>query len=301
MSNPIAIEKSRDGKRRAVERLYAYLTLHEATATADGDLAERFHLPKQDVRNLRYDLVEIGSLRTVRQAAGKQGSKVVWTLVEPENVTKARLEAKWRRDDARTAELLRQPNASKASHRRDRGGNGPDLGGATPDHPVVPDALVASSGPEASKPLAQPLTGARYDEPRAMIEAARQYHDVNKQLDAKVKELEALGMTVDRTALAKAIKAPHDHVLLVVSKVLPYVEGLERANERLTQQNTDLREKAARVTEAERDNGRLSDQNRRLVSEIQALRATAHNNGRSAEPAPKGDAPSATPVGSRRD
>jgi hypothetical protein len=302
MSNPVAIEASRNGKRRAIEKVYEYMTLHEGKATSDGDLAERFRIPKQDIRNLRYDLVEIGSLKltTVLTSGsrGIAGKKIEWTLIEPLNVSKARLEAKWRKDDQHTADLLRKPNPSKAGRRKRAPGEGwtngaqATLGDATPDHPVVPDQLVASAGPEASKPLAQSLASARYDEPRALVEAARQYATVNKQLDDKVKELEALGMNVDRSQLAKAIKAPHDHQLLVVSKVMPYIEGLERRVERLEAQNVDLREKAGRTAEVEQINTRLSEQNRRLVSELQGYRT----NGKAAPaPAPKGDAPQ--PVG----
>lgn len=297
MSNPFATEKAREGKRHAVEKIYGYMTLHEPTATTDGDLAERFRIPKQDVRNTRFDLIEVGSLKVATVIAqgsrGVAGRKIEWTLVEPINVTKARLEAKWRKDDERTSALMHAPNKAKAANRRDRGGTpAADLGGATPSHPIVPDELVASAGPEPSKPLAQPLAGAKHDEPRALVEAARQYAAVNRQLDDKVKELEALGVSVDRAQLAKAIKAPHDHVLLVVSKVMPYIEGLERTNERLIQQNENLREKASRTTEVEANNVRLSEQNRRLVSELQTYRAQGHVNGKAPEAAaPKADAP----------
>jgi hypothetical protein len=278
------------------------MTLHEPTVTTDPELAERFRIPKQDVQNARYDLVEIGSLKTARipsHGPGRKPPKTEWTLETPLEVTKARMEAKWRKDDQRTADLMHAPSPQKGRKRREPGEgwtNGTQamaLGNATPDHPVVPDVLVASAGPEAVKPLAQPLAGARYDEPRALVEAARQYHTTQRQFDDKVKELEALGLTVDRAQLAKAIKTPHDHALLIVSKVLPYVESLERTVERLTAQNNDLREKASRTSEVEATNARLSAQNQRLVSELQNYRS--HSNGRAQEPAPKGDAP--TPVG----
>lgn len=291
MSNPVAIEAARNGKRRAIEKVYDYLTLHEAKATTDGDLADRLRIPKQDVRNLRYDLVEIGSLRVERQPQhghGRVGALMAWTLVEPLQVSKARLDAKWRKDDARTAELMRKPNPAKA---RKATSDAPSIGAATPEHPVAPDVLVASAGPQPTPALQPSLSSARFDEPRALIEAARQYANVNGELDKKIKELEGLGMVVDRGALAKAIKAPHDHQLLIVSKVLPYVTGLERQVERLSQQNVDLREKASTLQDVQRTNERLSEQNKRLVSELTQERTRNSNRTNGAEPAAARPAP----------
>ena len=293
MSNPIMIKKSRDGKLHAMERVYGLLTLHEPYTTSDTELADRLRLPKQDVRNLRYDLEAIEAVTIKKQAGGRSGFKSVWTLTTPLTVARARLEAKWKKDDVHTIELLRVPNPKKAS----RGAfhtvkpsattgwtNGAGIEGATPDHPVLPDVLVASAGPEpVVKPLAA-ISPARRDEAGALVEAARQYATVNDQLDQKIKELEALGMVVDRPALAKAIKAPHDHQLLIVSKVIPFIDGLERQVERLTNQNNDLREKVANLPELTQRVSRLHAQNERLVAENTTMRAQLHDRG---TPAPR--------------
>jgi hypothetical protein len=287
MSNPKAIEASRHRKRRALERVFDRYVVDEPFVTTDTELTDRVGggVVKQDIRNLRYDLegLDPPALRTrAVYGPGKAPTrKVEWTLLSPKTVALARLEAKWKADDAHTAELMRQPNPSKGRKKAataptantgwSNGAGQLNTGDATPDHPVVPDELVASSGPQAPKPLA-PLAPARHDEPRALVEAARQYAAVNNQLDSKVKELEALGVTVDRVQLAKAIKAPHDHVLLVVSKVLPYVEQLERQVDRLTTQVTDQREKLTGLPELQHRVNRLSEQNQRLVSENTGLR-----------------------------
>jgi hypothetical protein len=296
LSNTAAIEKARQGKRRAIEKLYGLITLHEPYVTSDPDLADRLRLPKQDVQNARQDLVTIEAL-TIRKMMKTPNTKhpgwaTEWTLVTPVTVALARLEAKWRKDDEHTHELLRVKNPLKASSPRAKaaraaaaangwtnGAAPAALEGATIDHPVLPDVLVASAGPEPSlKPLAS-LSGARMDEPRALIEAARQYHTTNSQLDQKIKELEAMGVTVDRVALGKAIKAPHDHQLLVVSKVLPYVDGLERQNERLTAQAADLRDKVANLPELNQRLSRLHSQNERLGAENTEMRKQLHERG----------------------
>lgn len=297
MTNPGAIEKARQGKRNVTERLYDRFVVNEAFTASDGDLADRFKMPKQDVRNARNDLAAVGSLTHVRAAAsghGKIGWTNTWTLVDPKGTALAKLEHRWRDDDKRTADLMSKSNPAKGVH-KNRPMNG-HLNGATVAHPVLPDVLVASSGPQSVKPLAA-LASERYDEPRAMIEAARQYATTQKELDAKVKEMEALtGKTVDRVALGKLFQVHHDHALLIVSKVMPYVEGLERQLARAQDSNADLRTKIEEMPGLRDQARRLSDSNQRLIAERTALQNQLNNRTEVAprrESAPNAPAPDA--------
>lgn len=297
MVNPTAIEKTRQGKRFVTERLYERFVVNEPFQATDTEIADRFRVPKQDVRNARVDLVDVGSLQHNRSVP--PGSKTPagrWLLTDPKGTALAKLEHRWRDDDKHTAELMAKKNASKGVRYGPRHKNGHvnGIGDATPAHPVVPDVLVASSGPEPVKPLAY-LAPDRKDEAGALIEASRQYARTNRELDAKVKEMEALtGTPVDRVALGKLFRVPHDHSLLIVSKVMPYVEQLERANARLTDQNNDLREKAASVTDLHTQVSRLREQNQRLIAETTALRNAQHARTEvKREPVPNAPAPDA--------
>lgn len=300
MTNPAVIQAYRDRITKAVEKVWDTLTVEEPFVTTDTDLGARVRLPKADIRAMREAVValEPPALRTRKISEprpGRRGPGIAteWTITTPVNVTKARLAATWRKADEHTAELMSAPNPLKGNRRgRPRKATpapgsgwtngstlaGLDIGRATPDHPVVPDTLVASAGPEPVRAMAAVGPG-RKDEAQALIEAARQYANVNRELDKKVKELEDLGMTVDRQALAKAIKAPHDHRLLIVSSVLPYIEQIERQVDRLTTQNEDLRTKNASLPDLTLRVNRLHESNTRLVSENAQLRQQLSDRG----------------------
>lgn len=263
MVNPTAIEQAREGKRKALAKLYAVMVVHEARETTDGDMAHLLDVPKQDLRNLRGDLTEVGSLHLRRIPKGRKGLIPEWVLVDSVDIARQKLNAKWQADDRQTVERVAQIQHTAKVNR--------DLNGATPDHPVVPSALVVSSGPDAPPPMAA-LGSERHDEPRALVEAARQFANLHLQVDRKVKELEALGISVDRERLTKAVRLPNDPRLVAVAEALPYIERLERANERLASQNDDLRGKARDLPEVQRQIARLRDQNQHLIADNTALR-----------------------------
>lgn len=288
MVNPSAIQKARDGKRAALEKVYAVMVVHEPRITTDTDMANLVQCPKQDVRNLRYDLERVGSLTTKRVPQGRQGISNEWTLTDTLDTARRKLNDQWAADDKVTKERVAAIPHPGAPRKAKAAGKGWTNGAG---HLNIRQAslseVVAVSGAEAPKPMAA-LAPERYDEPRALVEAARQYAGLHKQVEAKVKELEALGITVDRERLGKAVQLPADPRLGAVAQAMPYIEHLERANERLSGQVVDLREKVGNLPELNQRLSRLHAQNERLVAEKLELQRRLDNRPAPAAPRPVG-------------
>lgn len=260
MVNPTAIEKSRQGKRRALDALYLVLTVGEARLGTDTAIASLIRMPKQDVRNLRYDLTETKALEARSVMVGKTKS-TSWTLLVTHETARSGLDALWARQDRETAERMATIGERRAKHA---------AASSTPPTPVAPDETVHISGEDAPKPFV-PLGKERFDEPRALVEAARQFAGLHREVDRRLRELEALGISIDRDSVAKTIKLPRDPRLAAVAEALPYIEQLERSVERLGNQVTDLREKVGNLPELQTRLSRLSSQNERLIAEKLAL------------------------------
>lgn len=267
VTNPHAIEAARNGKRQALEKVYALLVLNEPRTTTDGDMANLISQPKQDVRNLRLDLEAVGSLRTKRMPMGaRMGVQSEWTLVDTIDLARAKLDARWANDDKVTADRLNR--LARQNSQRMAGVPKGTSNGVTVRPPT--SELVHVAGNDAPRPMAS-LSSERYDEPRALVEAARQYAGLHKQVDTKVKELEALGITVDRERLAKAVALPADPRLAAVAQAMPYIEGLERQVDRLGGQVADYKTKVGNLPEMQSRLNRLHEQNQRLVAEKVSL------------------------------
>lgn len=270
MVNPSAIEKSRQGKRRALDALYGSRELDTPWTQTETRLGEQLGIPKQDIRNLRLDLVSVRSLRTRMTSIGQQRA-LEWTLVDPKEVARGKLVAMWAKQDETTANLM------KLRRGKNRPADAPPLSYSPPAESSAtvakPDETVYTAGEiTPHKPLAS-LGSERYDEPRALVEAARQYAGLHREVERRVKELEGLGISVNRDTLTKTFQLPKDVRLASVAEALPYVEHLERSTERLGNQVADLREKLGNLPELQTRISRLAAQNERLVAEKVALEA----------------------------
>lgn len=283
MVNPAAIEKARQGKRHALDAIYGVLSLDAPRTTTEGSLADLLRVPKQDLRNLRLDLVAVGALRTRLTSEGRLGRSMEWTLVDPKDAARDKLVALWARQDRTTDERM----ASLAARRRT------DTPRPAASAPPSTDPTVAIVGEDAPKPFAG-LAVERYDEPRALVEAARQFAGLHREVDKRLKELEALGITVNRDQIQRTIQLPKDDRLAAIADALPYIEQLERTNERLSNAVADLRGKLGNLPELQQRLNRLSSQNERLVSEKVALEARLRDRGTNgAYSSPQASRPSA--------
>jgi uncharacterized protein involved in exopolysaccharide biosynthesis len=226
---------------------------------------------------MRLDLEAVGSLRTKRMAVGnRMGVASEWTLVDPLDVARTKLEARWANDDKVTAERLARVARDNAQRQTGQ----PKANGHTNGHTngiaqvrqASMSELVHVTGTDAPRPMAS-LSPERYDEPRALVEAARQYAGLHRQVDTKIKELEALGITVDRDKLGKAVALPADPRLSAVAQAMPYIEALERQVERFSAQVADYKTKVGNLPELQSRLNRLHMQNERLVAEKVSLQA----------------------------
>jgi hypothetical protein len=212
------------------------------------------------MRNLRIDLEGGQGHRTRRIRWAALDSLTEWTL-SSRWARQKMLDVKWAEDDKLTQERVRNIQATAAQNKAKAHTNG-----ATPAHPVVPDQLVHATGPESPLPM-KSLAGERFDPPRALVEAARQFAGLNREIEGKIKELEAMGVHVDREKMAKAVSMPADPRLTAVAEAMPYIEQLERQVSRLTNQNDDYRAKVANQPQIQADISRLRNANERLVGE----------------------------------
>ncbi len=105
--------------------------------------------------------------------------------------------------------------------------------------------LVAESGEGKAEGIAAHvdqttitrLKEARKDEPAALIEAARRYANRDDRLDGMVADMERaaaeMGIPFDRDSAFGLFTVERDEFLETIALVLPYVDRLEKENERL--------------------------------------------------------------------
>jgi hypothetical protein len=124
------------------------------------------------------------------------------------------------------------------------------------------EELVAVAGPERESPFTA-LRGMRKDESKALVEAARQYANKGKFLEDKIAELRAEGFEVAEGALT--IK--RDERLEAVALAVPYVESLERLNERLLGQAESGRTAHRELEDLRNNYTRLQRTHERMLAE----------------------------------
>jgi hypothetical protein len=122
--------------------------------------------------------------------------------------------------------------------------------------------LVASAGPEAPNPFTA-LRAMRKDESKAVIEAARQYANKGAFLEKKIAELREEGFEVAEGALS--IK--RDDRLEAVALAVPYVEALERENERLLNQASSGRTAIRELEDLRNNYARLKRSHENLIAQ----------------------------------
>ncbi len=93
---------------------------------------------------------------------------------------------------------------------------------------------VPPKNPDSPMEVLRPLLK---DEPKALIEAARQYRERSAFIREKVEEFERHGLKLDPASIG----VPEDPRMEIILLVLPYVEALEKSNERLSKTGVQVR------------------------------------------------------------
>lgn len=242
------------------------------------------HVPKTSETGLsqRITLMEhLGLLKfTLRQVGtpGASGSRFVGTttLIEP--------------DVEKGAKAIAQHFARGGYLKLNAKGNKQLLRNGA-ERPVDPDKVVVQTD-ERERPVAAvvgpdaPTLGEglretfvamqtqEKDESAALVAAARQYSSRQDFVITKLKEMEALGIQLDRTKVLQGVKLQRDDELEGIVKVLPYIDQLEvrlKQTDGWRQAMLDAKEQAKEsAREVERLTGevrRQQEANRRLVEE----------------------------------
>lgn len=129
------------------------------------------------------------------------------------------------------------------------------------------EEVKAIAGPEPVKPLAS-LAALRPETINPLVEAARIYANRHKAIEASIDTQEKLasnlGIKFDRVAALASFTIETDPYMEPVTQVLPYITTLEQRVERLTAENTELRQ-------YKRDHGALVNENERLKRRIKDM------------------------------
>lgn len=136
------------------------------------------------------------------------------------------------------------------------------------------EEVRAIAGPEPEKPM-ESLREIRKDEPEALIEAARQYTNRGAAVQAKMRELADLGVTVDADMLAKAIHFEVDERLETIAAILPLIDRLERQGVRNAGDREELMELRRSVSVLTKERNALQAANKRLSERNVALVAAS--------------------------
>lgn len=129
------------------------------------------------------------------------------------------------------------------------------------------EEVRAIAGPEPEKPFAS-LAPLRPETVNAVVEQARIYANRHKSIENSINTMAAmasnLGVKFDRVAAEAAFEVIIDDRMEDIMEVLPYITTLEMRVDRLTTENTELRE-------IKRNYGALVNENQRLKARIQTI------------------------------
>lgn len=114
------------------------------------------------------------------------------------------------------------------------------------------------------------LAPMRKSEPRAELEVARKYRDQEAFLTEERKRFAEMGFVMREPE--PLYDLAREHELDAIVRVLPYLEGIERANENLTLQNKAIRQPISELTEARSLLARQKEQIERMVLEKQQVK-----------------------------
>jgi uncharacterized protein (UPF0335 family) len=127
--------------------------------------------------------------------------------------------------------------------------------------------------PEAKAQPARSLTALaplRKSEPRAEIEVARRYRDQGMFIAAQRKQFEEMGLQLPE--ISSDLVPDRRLELEAIVRTLPYIETLEKSNERLEEQNRTIRQPFNELRDVRAERDRLKEQVERLVAEKLAIR-----------------------------
>ena len=228
-----------DGEEKILTCVYDLMEPNVASRQTAAEIGALTDLRPATVQAALSHFSQMGLIKTeVRYNVdgGSTGRSAWITPLKPsKGLALELLESEHRR------ELLEGPwNAAKLNEYRDR------VALQRKDNPD--DPLKAVVGPDAPNPMAD-LAPLRKSEPRALIESAKQYRGRKDLKTQKLKELRDGGITISD----EAIPLPIDERLEVLLLVLPYVERLERHEERIAQYADRYRELEAKYNETNRN------------------------------------------------
>jgi len=135
-----------------------------------------------------------------------------------------------------------------------------------------PDSVIYVAEEEAPKPEPKPiktfeaLAPLRKSEPRAAVEATRQYlakWDIAKE---HARALFDAGLVDDTATVLDNLKLDRDDQLDTIAKILPYIDELEHQVLNLERFQETLKAKAAKVDDLEVALRRSKEQNTRLIA-----------------------------------
>lgn len=223
-----------DNEAKILARLYDLVEPNVTTRITSADIGELAEVHPGTVQRALEHFSAMGLAKTeVRFGGGSSGRSAWITLLKPsKGLALELIEAEHQRElmeGVWNGEKLRE---RVALQRRD-----------DPDDP-----LKAVAGPDAPSPMAD-LAPLRKSEPRALIESAKQYRGRKDLKAQKLKELREGGISISD----EAIPLPIDERLEVLLLVLPYVERLERHEERIAQYADRYRELEAKHNEVNRN------------------------------------------------
>lgn len=257
------IQRRMDGEVRLLEKMYATWEVGE-TAEWMGirKAVEMFEEPEGMIANALIVLDDLGILKRELTYPGFQKQKSDWTLLIPKHEAMQRL-TEWHREVAMSPTYLKYPKHKTQTRAPKEEATAPEERVAVAAKPASEgQELVAVAGPDAESPFAA-LRALRKDESKALVAAARQYADKGKFLEAKIAELRSEGFEIAEGALS----LKRDERLEQIAYTLPYIDALERENERLLSQVNGSRGAIRELEDLRRNYHRLKESHDRMLAE----------------------------------
>ena len=210
-------------------------------------LAKEAGIPEAAVGNLQVILQHIGALdmRFGPDPDSKFGKATYTTVLSTHEEIMAEMRRLGLDFTVTTMKKLAKESGRSQQYRNNRYRRGTDNVTDKPNYvPRSPTAAIDMKlGPAPSVPPRNPdspmevLRPLLKDEPKALIEAAKQYRERAAFIREKVEEFERHGLKLD----PEAIGIPLDPRMDIIVLVLPYVEALEKSNERLSKTGVQVR------------------------------------------------------------
>lgn len=234
-----SIKESFRQQAEAISKMYDLLGTEKENQTAYLQVAEVLGLSGHQMMHLKRTLEYLGALKTRVEYGRMVGDKNMsgrtsfWTLTgDPETTTREALrlwssktpvyEAKSRADRERR-QARRTNGVRDETNFRNHGSQA--VGGPVVRY-VRDEPAEAIAGPDKNSPF-DVLASLRKNEPKALVEAARQYAGRRQLINQKLDELEKAGITVNREEFFRSAQLETVEHLDIISLVLPYIDQLE--------------------------------------------------------------------------